>query len=393
MLLWTFLLTVSGLTLTSCNNPKNTGDKPSTTGKTTTGYLTDYGEKGMTSLSARLHNSDHELTHIVIIGDSHTAADFLSGQLRQKFQDRYGNGGIGFISPLAVPGNRYSNVSLSNVKGWQLENSRRQKNPAFTLGGNIAVPVSGSIGIRVTALDGSSGIRSQVLYRSSGEATLELQGQAVPLADNQGRWELSEMKMVPSSFSLSLLGGSNTQLAGLWLTGTEEKGAIVSALGINGAQISMMDKWQNDWPGTLSQLKPSLVILAYGTNEAFNSNLSLEVYRQTLIRQIRSIRQATPDVAVLLVGPGSSIMHKNEQGCERRQPSLLKPVIDVQKKVAESEHALFWDWFAWMGGDCSIERLAGEGWARPDLIHLTREGYQETANALWQDLQQKMNER
>ena len=34
---------------------------------------------------------------ILQIGDSHTAADYFTGELRQKLQARYGNGGVGYL--------------------------------------------------------------------------------------------------------------------------------------------------------------------------------------------------------------------------------------------------------------------------------------------------------
>ena len=36
---------------------------------------------------------------ILQIGDSHTAADYFTGELRQKLQARYGNGGVGYLEP------------------------------------------------------------------------------------------------------------------------------------------------------------------------------------------------------------------------------------------------------------------------------------------------------
>lgn len=386
------LLAVTGLTLVSCKESTGVIHSPLVQHQETTGLLSDYGEKGVERLADKLRHSRTALTHILVIGDSHTAADFLSGELRTQFQHRFGNGGIGFISPLAVPGNRYSHVRFSKAKGWQLETSRREKNPDFTLGGNIATPLVGSRDYRITATDGESYLQAQVLYRSQGDATLRLEHNALPLTDTRQRWAFSPSVRVPASFSVSLPQGNNAvQLAGFWLTATRPHGVIVSALGINGAQISMLDKWQSGWTDTLRVLKPDLVILAYGTNEAFNTDLPLEEYRQTLVRQIKNIRQAQPHTAILLVGPGSSIINKHAARCEQRQSPLLLPVINVQKQVAKSQHTLFWDWFAWMGGDCSVEEFAKQGKARPDLIHLTQQGYQATAAALWQDLTRKLN--
>ncbi|WP_149330295.1 SGNH/GDSL hydrolase family protein [Citrobacter braakii] len=382
-------LCVVATVLTSCQSTVNSGSGVASSDTEASGRMTNYGEKRLAHLSERLQRSDTETTHIIVIGDSHTAADFLSGQLRTLFQRRYGNGGPGFVSPLKVPGNRYSHVNYSKASGWQLESSRKTKNTAFTLGGNIATPTSLNNFENITVIDGETELQAQALYRSTGNAVLQLGGETVSLSDTRGGWMLSPGVPVPPSFSVSLKG-HDSQLAGFLLAARRSHGVIVSALGINGAQISMLDKWVSDWPGTLSSLKPDLVILAYGTNEAFNVSLSMEEYQQTLHRQITKIRQAVPDAAILLVGPDSSIMNKSASGCSARQSPVLKTVIDVQKKVAASEHTLFWDWFGFMGGDCSIERWADQGKARPDLIHLTSDGYQDTANALWQDLEKTM---
>lgn len=385
------LLSMPVMVLVSCKDPVNAPTLSLPEQQVSTGLLADYNEKNLTVLAGKLRNSSSEMTHVLVLGDSHIAADFLTGQFRQLFQNKYGSGGVGFISPVAVPGNRYSNVSFSKARGWQLESSRGQVNPAFTLGGYILRPLPDSMDYHVRTVDSTSDIRAQVLYRAPGGATLNLQGKPLLLADTQEGWALSEPAVVPSSFSVSFAGGNTTQLGGLWLRSSRPGGVIISALGINGSQISMLDKWHNNWPDTLRMLGADMVILAYGTNEAFNNNLSLDEYRQVLVRQIRKIRRAQPEAAIMLIGPGSSIMNKGAVTCEQRQPKLLKPIIHVQKQVAQEQHTLYWDWFAWMGGDCSIERLARQGKARPDLIHLTPEGYQDSAAALWRELEEKLD--
>lgn len=371
--------------LTSCKETVEPPSKAEAVIPPKTGQLLNYDEGGTARLAKKLRNSATELTHIVVIGDSHTAADFLSGQIRTQLQSQFGNGGAGFISPLSVPGNRYSNVRFSKATGWTAENSRRRQNSAFTLGGNIATPVSANNQVHISLTDGETASRAQVLYRAGSNGVLTLQNQAVALTDTQGQWRLSETTTVPASFSVSA-SGNNVQLGGFWLTASEQHGVIVSALGINGALVSMADKWPADWAGVLNQLHPDLVILAYGTNEAFDTDLSLDAYRETLRRQIEKIHQSSPDAAILLIGPGSSIKNKSGSGCTQRQSSLLEPIIEVQKEVAQSEHTLFWNWFDFMGGACSIEQWAAQGLARPDLIHLTAEGYRQSANGFWRAL-------
>lgn len=375
--------------ITSCQSTGHSDTHVAPAEGEMSGRMSNYGEKQLAHLSEKLQRSDTETTHIIVMGDSHTAADFLSGQLRSLYQRHYGNGGPGFISPLRVPGNRYSHVNYSKASGWQLETSRKTKDPAFTLGGNIATPTSVINSERITISDGETELQARALYRSTGDTMLQLGGETVTLSSTHGGWVLSRSVPVADTFSVSMKG-NGAQLAGFWLTARQSRGVIVSALGINGAQISMLDKWASDWPGTLSSLKPDLVILAYGTNESFNISLSPQEYQQTLTGQITKIRQSVPDAVVLLVGPGSSIMNKQASGCLARQSPVLKTIIEVQKKVAASEHTLFWDWFGFMGGDCSVEQWAEKGKARPDLVHLTSEGYQDTASALWKDLEKTL---
>ncbi|ELN2578966.1 SGNH/GDSL hydrolase family protein [Enterobacter kobei] len=376
--------------LTSCKNTAPSPTESTVVKAPETGQLLNYDEAGTARLAKKLRNSGDELTHIVVIGDSHTAADFLSGHIRTQLQRQFGNGGAGFISPLSVQGNRYSNVHFSKASGWAVENSRRRQNSAFTLGGNIATPTSASNYVEISLTDGETASQVQALYRAQGSGLLNLQHKAVVLADTQGEWRLSEPVRVPPTFSVSL-SGNNVQLGGFWLISPERYGVIVSALGINGAQILMPDKWPADWAGILGQLHPDLVVLAYGTNEAFNTDLSLDEYRQTLRRQIGKIRQSSPEAAIMLIGPGSSIKNKSGIGCAQRQSPLLEPIIGVQKEVARSDHTLFWNWFDFMGGACSIEQWAVKGLARPDLIHLSAEGYQLSANGFWRAFSGQLN--
>ncbi|WP_258306060.1 SGNH/GDSL hydrolase family protein [Enterobacter sp. CGMCC 5087] len=378
-------LLITELTLSSCHAPVDTPPAPVSMLSDTSDVMADYGESRVKRLAEKLRNSRRETTHILVMGDSHTAADFLSGQLRTMLQARYGNGGPGFVSPVKVPGNRYSHVNYTQASGWRLETSRRAQDAAFTLGGMIATPTTPDNVSRITVTDGETALRAQALYRSAGNATLRVGGNAVSLVETHGGWALSPAVPVAPSFSVSLKG-SGTQLAGFWLTASPSRGVIVSALGINGAQISMPDKWPADWPGTLKRLSPDLVVLAYGTNEAFNASLVPDIYRQDLLLQIRKIRLAVPEAAILLIGPGSSIQHKDATGCRQRQSPVLKRVIEIQKQAAREEHTLFWDWFAFMGGDCAIEQWAVQGKARPDLVHLQAAGYREVADGLWKGL-------
>ena len=94
---------------------------------------------------------------------------------------------------------------------------------------------------------------------------------------------------------------TNTAIGGWWGRSKHELGAIVSSLGINGAELSHWSRWnQNAWQQELATIAPELIILAYGTNEAYN-NLSAERIATVLDERIEQIRQASPHSAIMIV--------------------------------------------------------------------------------------------
>ena len=371
--------------ISSCGDPVKTPPPAPRAADNTQGQLVNYGDPAWESFAAKLTQSHDRKIHIFQLGDSHTAADLMSGPLRDHFQQKYGDGGPGFISPLGVPGNRYSQVRFSRDSGWRLTTSRKATGENFTLGGNIAQPIREQNQASFSLLSGQASLQVQALYRAQGSSELKLQNVAHPLKDTGGQWAFSPGYRITSPVNFSLSTQGEPALGGWMLTGPGG-GVILSAAGINGAQITMLNKWQSGWQQTLAQLQPDMVILAYGTNEAFNDDLDINVYQALLTEQVKMLRRQVPDAVIMLIGPGSSVMHKQAAQCASREPAKLKAVIAAQRDVARQEKLLFWNWYDFMGGPCGIDRWAERGLARPDRVHLTPEGYKMSADALWQQL-------
>ncbi|KAB0981050.1 hypothetical protein FZI32_22350, partial [Cronobacter sakazakii] len=80
------------IVLAACNDNASLKKRTAEPKTTQAGVLTDYGESNLSRMAEKLRHSQSELTHIVFLGDSHTAADFFSGSLRQHFHSVYGDG-------------------------------------------------------------------------------------------------------------------------------------------------------------------------------------------------------------------------------------------------------------------------------------------------------------
>lgn len=351
--------------------------------------LTDYGDPNLTRLAQRLRDPLARI-HIVQLGDSHTAADFFTGTLREKFQARYGNAGIGWVLPSIIAGQRSASmVFTEHPKQWSFLTSRKDTVPYFPLGGFVIsplkrpsaltmrepVPTANQYDMRVLY---QTKVPATILVRSGGNSRLNLQ----PALD----WQFSDR--VPVTFPAEITANADGLLnIGGWFITRNHPGVMLSALGINGATVAMLDKWAPQWINTLAVTAPDMVILAYGTNEAFNDTLNLDRYRQRLAANIRNIRQQMPEAVILLVGPGDVIKNNTATDCRSMQPANLHHVIAIQQSIAQRERLLYWDWQQFMGGDCAIRSWVLRDLARPDQVHLTVAGYKRSANALFDALE------
>lgn len=342
-------------------------------------------------LAGKLRSAARAQVNIVQFGDSHTAADIFSGELRRLFQAEYGDGGIGLVAATPVPGTRYEQVVLKAAESqWQLVSARNQHSEQFPLGGYLSLPQASKATVRIEARQpDDKRYRVSALYQAQQHASLNARDGINPdrrlmLAATGGQWRFSPvLNNARLPLELSVEAPAGEALGGWYIQGQKNAGVTLSALGINGAQLDVMNKWQAGWQESLKALRPDLVILAYGTNEAFDPRLDLDQYRQQLTHTLAELRQQMPRAVLLLVGPPDSIKQRNAQGCAARMPGPLPAIIGIQREVAKASGALFWDWQAFMGGECSILQWQASGLARGDLIHLSAEGYRRSAGGLY----------
>lgn len=349
-------------------------------------YLTNYQDPNTDRLIQALNNNR---IHIVQLGDSHTAGDSMTEALRSQLQSRYGNGGMGWAMPMYFSGQRMARYGYDNYQ-WTPISSRRNQNEDYTLGGLIARPnFSGStltikaknqepmqsmtVSIRQSATDG--------LFKISDADGNHLILEA-PIKNDTWQTTTFDAKL---PFTLTAEGSmTNTAIGGWWGRSKYEIGAIVSSLGINGAELSHWSRWnQNAWQQELATIAPELIILAYGTNEAYN-HLNAERIATVLDERIEQIRQASPHSAIMIVS--SPEVLKNTAGSCGVRPPTLNAIQETQRQTAQNKHTLFWDWQSAMGGSCSMKQWMKSGKAAKDGVHFTHLGYQQLGRQMADDI-------
>lgn len=375
--------------------------------------IQDYGDRQAPALWEKLQQLEkaggNQTIRIIQLGDSHTAGDYFTGQLRQRLQRQFGNAGIGWLTPGYVTNQRSHQVLLRSLGKWTLSDSKIAKhNGIFPLGGLINTSTGNSI-LELKIKDPVAAGQWQLsIWQQSkqtpwslalvGGKVTKLPGQGDSKGQNKGAvWQLSSQTIDASKLDkLRLLAPGGGKLGGVVLD-RQTPGITLDALGINGAVANVINRW--DGASLNQQLQwrdPHLIILAYGTNEAFGKDLVPQTYEEELRQVIRKLRAAAPNAAILLIGAPSSAKTKAPNingGCRLPLPPSLIKVQNSQRRIAHREKTLYWDWSAMMGGNCGAQVWLKQKvpFMRPDLVHMSPEGYAASADALYMALLREMD--
>lgn len=347
--------------------------------------LTNFNDPNTDQLISAFKNKS---VHIVQFGDSHTAADVMTGTLRTQLQSWLGNGGMGWGMPMYFSGQRLVRYGYDN-NGWEPISSRQQRDQNYTLGGLIATPKFN--GATLTIKSKQSELSQKIKVNLRQAATdgkflgRDAQGHQfeieAPIKNNA--WQTVEF-VAQLPFTITASNAEQSAIGGWWAKNQNGEGAVVSALGINGAELSYWNRWNEGWQQNLKSISPELIIIAYGTNEAFNDNIDVDKYKNLLISKVDQIRVASPDTAIMIVSAPESL--KNIAGQCGIRPIKLTAIQNVQYQVAQQKHTLYWNWQQAMGGGCSMKSWINQGLGRKDGVHFSEAGYQKLGQALAEDL-------
>jgi len=370
--------------------------------------LLDYGDRKAPAFWQSLRDLEdkkrQEPIRIIQLGDSHTAGDYFSGQLRQRLQNQFGNAGIGWLTPGYITNQRSSQVLLRSTGSWKLSDAKQGKHSGvFPIGGFINISAGNSIlELKVKEVPAAGQWRVNI-WQNSGKTlwSMALIGGKVHKLPGQGdakaNWRLSTQELDANKVSgLKLLAPSGGKLGGVILD-RMVPGITLDALGNNGSVANVINRWDSSTLRSQLQWRnPQLIILAYGTNEAFGKDLVSETYEAELRQAIRALRNAAPEAAILLVGAPSSAKSRPPHingGCRVPLPPSLIKVQNSQRRIARQEGTLYWDWSAMMGGNCGAQFWLKQkpAFMRPDLVHMSPEGYVASADALYIALLDEMD--
>lgn len=323
---------------------------------------------------------------VLVYGASHTDADVYPHYLRSYLQQRFGDGGHGFVH-IAKPWRWYGHVEM-NVEGlakWQTEHAQasdaRQDGYFGLLGASLASSSKTAWG-KVSHRGGSVGSRYEIYYLQQpkgGNFTVVVDGQKsvtvrTKADDYSAGYYAMQLEEGQHTIEVRPLGNGEVRLFGMTVE-REQPGVVVDTLGIGGTRMSNLLAWDEGvWGDNVRRRAPDLMVFAYGTNSAVGE-VDGEAYAQSMREVIDRTRRIAPQASCLLIGPGS-FPKRLDDGTFGPRESVNK-VIRATQIVAAEKGCAFWDLQAFMGGELSMLDWATSTpkMAKGDLIHLTRRGY------------------
>jgi len=333
---------------------------------------------------------------IVHIGDSHLQADLATAEVRRRLQQSYGNAGRGLVIPFRMAGtNEPHDYSITSPDGMVTSRLLRMPWPTeMTFTGVTAAPAApGPFTLRVSArepfdrltfIGTAPGLeaRSVAVHGMPAHFSTRPDGNTLEVRLDHAAVEASVSLAAPAG---SAIGGIELRRG--------DTGLAYHVVGNNGATYSTYTLTGDPGRG-LSALRPALIIISLGTNEAFG-RITSAGFRADIDALVSDLRRHNPQARLLLVTPAECYRRtvtRRGRGRRRRRVTSytvntnIRRLRDVIADYAREHHIALYDWYDVAGGAGSAARWLADRNLGRDRIHLTADGYrlqgQLTAEAL-----------
>jgi len=326
---------------------------------------------------------------VLWMGDSHTSADFMTHRVRLRLQALGGDGGPGFLR-LGLDAYRHEAASFEVSGKWRQEPAlpaqrTRVKDGVFGYGGIRTLPQSGAhvrVSVRASAEGGASDLQPpelgfRLVYRLPAGAALHVRlgREERHLAAGEGDAASAGMQVLDlegsaaDALELAHVSGA-PEVFGLYVD-RRRGGVVLDTVGIDGARAATPLAWEPDqFAQAVAQRAPSLLVLAYGTNEVFDKTAPGQ-YTEHLRALVARVRAGAGPIPCWIIGP------MDAPGPTSASRPRVAEVTAAQAKAAAEEGCAFTSAQALMGGEGSFTSwtTARPQLARTDGIHLTIAGY------------------
>lgn len=184
---------------------------------------------------------------------------------------------------------------------------------------------------------------------------------------------------IPDSLRVAGTGEPTFYLDGI-VPDNDDDGIVYHTIGVNGAAVVHYLRCEY-FEREMAALRPDLVIMSIGVNDASGPNFSPEVFMNNYDQLARLFRRINPDCAFIFITNNDT---KRRAGRRRRVVNKNGPLAqDAFAQIATKWQGGLWDLFEVMGGLGSMAEWQKNGLAGRDNIHFTRLGYKVVGALLY----------
>jgi lysophospholipase L1-like esterase len=337
------------------------------------------------------------ITRVLHFGDSIVTSDYVSGTLRRKLQEQFGDAGHGF-SLIANPWPAYfhNDVYRFASSGWLVSRVVGPLSPdgLYGLGGVSFRAPPGARARFGTAKSGRYGravSRFTVLYLeqpNGGQMELNVDGKPRAAIDTNApavRVMRREVEVPDGEHELEIVTRKGMTRAFGVIMERSGPGVVLDAIGIQGARIRFLDKQDDQhFKEELAARKPDLVIYQFGANESGdNFAYPMADYRRTMIDVLRQAKQALPEGSCLVL---TAMDRAEKKGVALTSMPVIPALVKEQKVAAAEVGCALFDVYGAMGGAGSMPTWVRRGLGQADLTHPSGVGAEVLANWIYRAL-------
>lgn len=339
------------------------------------------------------------VTRILHYGDSVIASDYVSGTMRRRMQQKFGDAGHGFIlTANAWEWYFHNDVVHKASDGW---NANRITGPwtkdgFYGLGGvsfHTGKSATATFGTTASGDYGRKVSRFDIFYLEQpdgGDFQIELKGKNPETVSTRGSDKVSKKKSITvedgaAEMTLRTMGGGDVRMFGVAME-REGPGVAYDALGALAGRASLWEQQNADhWKDQMALRDPSLIIVQYGTNESEDGGINEPQYQKFLGNLIDKLKQAATNASIMVAAPPDRAT-KDEGTGKMGSIKLISRLVYFQRKVALEKGVAFWDTYTAMGGDGSMAKWYEKGLCSGDLTHPTPQGAQLLGDLMFKSI-------
>jgi lysophospholipase L1-like esterase len=333
-----------------------------------------------------LKRNGNRTINILHIGDSHIQADYITSIIRTALQKEFGNGGRGLIVPLRVAKTNepLSYVSFSTYL-WQ---SKKCAFPEQSLPigiGGITISTTDSsadFGIRIANNSPMNYRFKKVILFSDNDPASYRFALLDSLGNQIGMFMSDSINNYPFISSAAFTSPTNVMkikvvktnknqsratVYGLLLE-NDSSGIIYHTAGVNGARLRHYSVASHFTEQT-KELKPDLIIISLGTNEAFDINFNQDMFYADMQLLFNQLKRENPKAEFLITIPACSY--------RRNKPNALLPLAaKTIIRFTTNNYLAYWNLQEITGGNNSAYNWKKFHLLLSDGVHYSREGYE-----------------